>query len=117
MRERELRARARARRSRSRNPGPPSPLSSRSARARSLEEFQDNFALLSVHDQLLVPDVMGLIAYNFTSLWHAKLIQHLRGTREWAFVDIGAWLDEPDASQLFWLMCVGTREAARGRPV
>ena len=50
---------------------------------------------------------MGLLAHNFTSLWHAKLMQHLPGTREWAFVDIVAWLDEPDAAQLFWLMGSG----------
>ena len=50
---------------------------------------------------------MGLLAHNFTSLWHAKLMQHLPGTREWAFVDIVAWLDDPGAAQLFWLMGSG----------
>ena len=51
-----------------------------------------------------MPDVKGLRAHNFTALWHSKLVQHLQGTREWAFGDITAWLDERDASQLFWLM-------------
>ena len=46
----------------------------------------------------------GRLPWGFTSLWHAKLVQHLHGTREWAFGDITAWLDERDASQLFWLM-------------
>ena len=71
---------------------------------RRRQEFQDNFALLAAHDQLRAPDVKGLRAHNFTALWHAKLVQHLHGTREWAFGDITAWLAEPKASQLFWLM-------------
>ena len=46
----------------------------------------------------------GLEAHDFTDLWHEKLLAHLSGTREWAFVDILAWLDQSDAAQLSWLM-------------
>jgi hypothetical protein len=83
----------------------------------SLDEFQRGFDILSAHDQLRVDPIKGLAPHDFTGLWHEKHAAHLLGTREWAFAEIGAWLDEPDASQLFWLMCVGTREAARGRPL
>ena len=37
-------------------------------------------------------------------MWHEKLSAHLKGTREWAFAEIFAWLDASDAEQLSWLM-------------
>ena len=54
--------------------------------------------------RLRVPPTRGLVAHAFSSFWLKKREAHLRGTREWAFAEIAAWLDAPESPQLFWLM-------------
>ena len=31
-------------------------------------------------------------------------MEHIAGTREWAFAEVEHWLDDPNGPQLFWLM-------------
>ena len=45
-----------------------------------------------------------LVAHDFAALFQENRGKHLAGTREWAFSDILAWLNQLPAPQLFWLM-------------
>ena len=49
----------------------------------------------------------GLVAHDHSRLFAEKLAAHFPGTREWALVEICAWLDTLSVPQLFWLMGSG----------
>ena len=49
----------------------------------------------------------ALVPCDFTALWAEKRAAHLAGTREWAFFEVLAWLDDPSQPALFWLMGSG----------
>ena len=55
------------------------------------------------HPRLALP-AGKLVAHDFSALWNEKQSAHMKGTREWAFAEIIAWLDDPEASQLLWYM-------------
>ena len=59
---------------------------------------------LADSSQLRLADACGLHPHDFSAFGLQKLAAYLPGTREWAFSEIAAWLDAPDAPQLFWLM-------------
>ena len=56
--------------------------------------------------RLALPAAHGgaLVAHDFSALWHEKQTAHLPGTREWAFAEVEAWLDDEGAPRLFWLV-------------
>ena len=68
------------------------------------EELRRGFDLLKMRCHLSVASTHGLEPHDFSGLWHEKVSAHLQGTREWAFSEILAWLDDAAAPQLFWLM-------------
>ena len=58
------------------------------------------------HPRLALPAALGgkLIAHDYSALWDEKQSAHMHGTREWAFAEVLAWLDDPSAPQLLWYM-------------
>ena len=70
-------------------------------RAAIVKQSQETEPTIS---NLAIPPVKGLVAHDFTELFAEKRAAHLPGTREWAFSEAVAWLDDPNSPQLFWLM-------------
>lgn len=69
-----------------------------------LKDLRSGFDRLLIRGKLRLAPMQGLEPADFSKLWHEKASAHLMGTREWAFSEILAWLEDLDAPQLFWLM-------------